>query len=147
MKIAERIIGGLAVLGFILKLLDIPGGSTLLILSIGALSLFYFAGSYFLFAGSTSVGNPGVSTEKASAARILGSIATGMSLSTALIGILFIMMQWPGGAAQLIIGLASIFIIGILSITKYLQHKSALYKRIIIRIVVVGLIGILVYFL
>ena len=81
MKIAEKIMVGIVILALVLKLLQIPGASALLIVLIGALSLFYMTCSFVIFKSADNAINvAGTSSENSSGFRTFGSIATGISL-------------------------------------------------------------------
>jgi hypothetical protein len=146
MKIAEKIIAGLVILALILKLLHIPGGSTFSVLFIGILSMFYFAGGFFLFKTDDTAVDDGFLYKKTNSARVFGSIATGLSLSAALVGILFKVMYWPGAAVQLIFGLFCLLVIGIICLIKYLKDNPGYYRTIGIRVAIVGITGIILFF-
>ena len=101
----ERVLIGLAIIGFMLILTSTLGGASILILSLVFLSLLYFVGGYFQ---PTPDG-------KVSAKLALIKIASGLTLSVLVIGLLFKIMLWNGAAIMLLIGLVGTAMAGLIA--------------------------------
>ena len=143
MKIFEKIVGLLGLLALILKFNHLPGGSVLLVLSLGTLATFYIYLSFALFNNlklkdlfkkETYLG--------ISKYRIIGSVITGFSLSILLVGILFSIQHWPGAIFNLTSGLVVAFIIFLVALLKYLKNNTYFYKHILLRLSIFGGIGL-----
>ncbi|MCK5847025.1 MAG: hypothetical protein KAG84_06275 [Bacteroidales bacterium] len=146
MKRLEKILGLLSLLSLIALIIEVPGGLLLSIVTMLFLSFIYYPFGFAFFNDILlrkifkKDAYKGVSTWK-----IVGSIAVGISLSSALMGILFKINHWPGADFNLYVGLVTMLLILIISVYKYLNTKSAFYLRIIKRVLIVGSIGILVW--
>lgn len=139
MKLTEKILGIIILIGIILMLIPIPGGSILAILGVGLLSLLYFYLGFAFFNGirarnmfkkASYVGIKGI--------RIAGAILTGMSLSTVVVGILFKVMLWNGASSMLLISFVPLLVLIVISTIKYLPNKEIYYKNILVRSAVFG---------
>lgn len=135
MKLAEKILIVLAIIGAILKFIFIPGSGVLMVLVYSILSSMYFYVGFALFNNISlrlifkKDSYVGVST-----GRIIGGIALGLSLSFAVIGFLFKAQHWPGTSFHLIISIFSGVVILIISFIKYFKSKANYYKNAIIKI-------------
>lgn len=139
MKLTEKILGLFALMGIILIVATIPGGSTFTILGLGLLSMLYFYFGFAFFNGIRARDMFKKSSYKdIKAIRVVGAIAAGMLLSTVVIGIMFKIMMWAGASAMLLIGFLPVLIIGIISVIKYSSNKDSYYKRILLRAVIFG---------
>jgi len=147
MKITERILIGLGILGILLRMLHWPGGNIALVLSLSLLAIFYFAGSYFLFNPTKVTTVDGIDYKQASAPRVTMAILTGMSLPVAVIGILFKVMYWPGAAVMLLVGAITLLPFAVVALVTYSVKKEEFYKEIAFRTVVVLLLSAAVFFL
>jgi len=131
MKKSEKIFGILFVIAIIFKFALYPGGAFILTVSLTSLACIYF---YFGFAFFNNIKLKNVFSRKSyegiSALRILGSIGTGLGLSTVCLGILLKISHWPGGGVMLGIGLIIIVFISTILLVKYLRSKSNLYIMI-----------------
>lgn len=145
MRIIEKILIAITLLGLALKLMYWPGGSTLMILGLGLLSMFYVAAAYFLFSPVTVAYIDGFAYNKTSAPRLMLALATGFSLSIGAIGILFRFMHWPGASVMLLVGMISLVPIAIVSVVKLKNNNDAFYKSIAIRSIVFGCLSILLF--
>ena len=79
--------------------------------------------------------------------RIVGAFLTGYALSIVIIGILFRFQFLPGGKFLLLFGFCCLSIILLIAIAKYEKTKSLLYTRVIKRIIIIGGLGLFLYFL
>ncbi|MET0944778.1 MAG: hypothetical protein ABWY22_05190 [Flavobacterium sp.] len=148
MKITEIIIGSLLATGLLLKMFHIPGGAIFSVLFANLLAIFYLVASFLLFkTDENSVDFDSIPYKKPNSLRILGSIATGISLSTTIIGILFKMMHWPGSIVMLLAGLFSLLVISIISVIKYSKNKSPYYEGLGYRLAIIGGMGTIVFFI
>jgi len=147
MKITEKILGIIIVLSIVLKFFHIPGSSFFLVLSTSTLMMLYFYVGFAMFNGILlkeifkKKTYDGIST-----LRIIGAFFSGIGLSTILTGILFRLQHWPGGNFQLMIGLIFSGIIMILLILKYIKGKELFYKEILIRFVIIGFFGLILFY-
>src|SRR4051812_16939260 len=105
MKLTERILISLTVLGVLLKLLLIPGASIIFLISIVLLWGLYFVFGFALF-NNIRLRNifKGKSYAHTNALRITGAACTGIVLSMLLNGILFKILHWPGAQVMLLSG-------------------------------------------
>jgi len=144
MKKVELILASIALLAFGLKLLSVTGGSILTVLSLSALAIIYFVLT-FAIADNIKVAYIFNKSSYAQSKfiRILGAIFLGFGLSITLIGILFKVQHWPGANENLNVGLISIAVIGIIALLKYAQKGLLFYKNILLRIGVIGAVGII----
>lgn len=143
----EKILGGLSILLMLLMLIfPLPYGSELFTISMVLLSLCYFFAGFLLFNAIElkNIGNK-KAYEGIKPMRIIGSFLAGFALSVLVIAILFVYMLWPYGYANLQIGLIMIGIVLIVSIMKKGNTKNdrSLYKRMIIRICIIGTVGMI----
>jgi len=131
MKKSEKIFGILFVIAIIFKFALWTGGVLISTISLISLACIYFFFG-FTFFNNIKLKNvfSGKSYEGISALRIIGSIGTGIGLSTVCFGILFKIAHWPGGGAMLSIGLIIIFVISTILLVKYLRLKNNLYIMI-----------------
>lgn len=145
MKKAEVIIASLTVISLILKLVlnYFPGINALTVLLLSFLSLLYFHLGFAIFNNIRlrKIFNK-ESYKNISRLKIFGSIATGLTLSIMVIGILFKVMHWPGASVNLIFGFIGILIVSIISVIKYLKTKSLYYTKILNRNLVFGAIAL-----
>lgn len=143
MKKAEIILIITAIIGIALSLIPVPGGNILTILSITFLACMYF---YFGFAIFNGIRFRDIfrkaSYQGISALHIVGAIAVGMSASAVIIGLLFKFMMWQGGGPMLFVGGASLLLIAIVALIKYIFSKSPYYLSILKRAVPLTLLAI-----
>lgn len=78
------------------------------------------------------------------ALRIVGMVGAGIILSTAIIGIMFKWMMWPGAGAMLYISIPGFLVLAIIAFVKYSKGSNVVYKKLLIR---VGILGAFVLFL
>lgn len=145
MRIFEIILSVLFAFGLFLKLISVPGGAALITLSLLLLSMFYFlfSFSYFNKIKLKNIFNKEY-YKNIPPAKIIGTIGFGLGLSILLTGILYKIMDWPGGNDMNVIsGLIIVSIIFIVSIIKFLKTKSKFYFPIFIRYTIWTIISIL----
>lgn len=144
MRKFERIAGGIAILGILLKILHIPGGSILFLLTLTSLSIFYFLLSFALF---NNIELKTMSTENTSTKRLVGAIGLGIAISATIIGGIFKLQLWPNPNMQLRLGLVPMGVILVVAIIFYFRNKADdYYKRIFKRIAIYGGLGLILYF-
>ena len=127
----------IVVLASLLKMLHIPGGSVLLVLSLLGLALCYFPlGFYFL-------------SDKSYKENTLTSVLFVWLLSVCFIGIMFRIMHWPGAMIMNIVGTMSALQ---LSIFAYLKHKSSnqenrvYFRNLLIRSIILFIVSLVMSF-
>jgi hypothetical protein len=122
-----------------MKVLDIPAGPQLYLISMSVLAISYFFASVFLF----SVTENGTKQNN-----VLFSIASGLTLSILVLGILFKVFSWSFCMSLLYLGIISVFLMLILGCI--LKDKSPLksyYSTIIVRSIILLGLGLLVLLL
>lgn len=123
----EKTLTAIFLISVILKFIDLPGASLLLIFSLLFLSLLYFLFAFYFF------------PDKNLKQQNLGlSITGGIAISLLVIGILFKLMFWPGSSITLLAGILLTFIIGIIIFKfsgKTDESLKIYYKNFITRIV------------
>lgn len=146
MKKTELTLCILSSIGIMLYLLPVPGGSMLTVLALTFLTLLYFFFGFALFNGIRGRDLfKGTTYTGISALKIVGGVGVGMSLSTVVIGILFRVMMWPGGSFMILIGCAPIIIVGIIAGVRASSSNSPFAKRVLVRAVVFGGLGVLCF--
>ncbi len=147
MKRTEIILVVCSIVGIALSLSLLPGGNMLSIVAMGLLSCFYF---YFGFPLLNGIRGRELFKRSAykgiNALKIVGGIGVGMLLSIIVIGFLFKLMMWPGGSFMIFISSIPIIIIGVIAGVRIGSSESAFSKRLLIRAVIFGGLGI-IYFL
>lgn len=122
----EKILSSVFLVGFILKLLNIPGAGILFLLSLGGIGILYFPAAYYFF-----------SDKEIKRQNIPLTIASGLFLSLIPIGILFKLLHWQGGARfYLMVGAVAaliFFIISYISRTKAVDELKVYYKNMLLR--------------
>ena len=146
MKKIELIVGFASILAIILKIIHLPGSSILLTLTFGMLSIFYYLFSFALFNG---IRLQDIFKKEAyrdtNAKKIIGTIGLGFVISLIIIGGLFKLQFFPGADFLLRIGLITIGIILLIVTIFYFNNKTDYYKRIIKRIAIYGVLGLILY--
>ncbi|MBS2099616.1 GldL-related protein [Carboxylicivirga linearis] len=144
MKKLEIILGIIATTAFIMNLFFVPGSSLLILLSLGTLTILYYAFSLLLFnkIDLNQIGNR-YTYQGISKLRIIGSIAAGIVLSTTYAGIMFKLIHYPGATIVLNIGLITNLVVFIVILIKHLRINDNYYLRILKRIMIIGGIGLM----
>ena len=147
MKRFEIILGIGVLVALFFKVLHFPGGSLLLTITLMGLACIYLFWGFALF-NNVSDENAfnksaysGISTQQ-----IMFSIVAALALSAVCIGILFKIQHWPGAVVILLSGLIAVFVVGIIALIKYLGSKSDFYKMILLRIAIIGVVGLFCFF-
>ncbi|MDX1761028.1 MAG: hypothetical protein R3218_02615 [Christiangramia sp.] len=141
MKKIELILGTLAGIAIIYKLLLGDELNSLLLISMAGLSLFYIYFSFVYFNGIPlrkvfkKEGYRGIS-----AGKIIGSIALGFGLGITNLGVLWSLMSWPFNSYYPL-GIPVLILAGFLAFIKYRSSRSETYIKMLKRIIVVGIIG------
>ncbi|RZJ28610.1 MAG: hypothetical protein EOO48_09435 [Flavobacterium sp.] len=146
MKKAERILLFIILGAAALRMAHIPGGAILSILAIGVTSMFYFVGSYFLFDPKRTITVNGTTYHKAVGSRVAIAIVTGIFLNSALVGILFRLMHWPGAVAMLFLAIICLLPITVICIVNFSRTPDKFFKSVAIRSGVVLVLCAVLYF-
>jgi hypothetical protein len=146
MKIFERVMGILIVIGLALSFNLIPGGSILIVFPGMILACLYFYLGFALFNNVSLKGLFKKTTYKElSTKRILGSVGIGTGLSIAIIGIMFKIQHWPSASLFLGTGLVISFIGLIIVTIKFIKTKDKFYLKLISRIAIIGVFGFFLF--
>ena len=147
MKRFEIVFGILILIALFFKIAHWHGGGILATISLTSLACFYYLFS-FAFFNKIRLTNifKGSSYKGISTQQIIVSIVAGFGLSTVCIGILFKMMHWHGAAIMLLSGLITIFVVAIISLIKFFRSKNDCDKQILLRIAIIGVIGLFSFF-
>ena len=106
--------GGLLLVALVLKLAGVHYNDALLTVGFGTLALVaFFLGR--LFPGTHRIGAP---------IWKFAMTLTGYSVATSLIGLLFIIMHWPGGDKMMIIGIGCLAVCAIAWLVYLLYYKK-----------------------
>lgn len=144
MKKVEKILGFSVIAFMIIRLfIDFPFSSVLIVFPTIFLMFLYFVFSFVLLNGISfrkmfkKESYNGISTW-----RIIGTIGTGFALLTTITGILFVYQRWSYGYANLQNGLVMLGIVLIVIVLKKSLSFHAVYTYILIRIGIVGFVGL-----
>ncbi|MEP4534727.1 MAG: hypothetical protein ABJ004_16670 [Cyclobacteriaceae bacterium] len=147
MKRIEQIAAVFTFIGILMKLLLIPGGAIVLGISLTVLATIYYPIGFFYF---NSIPKGKIFKKESYAGltftRGLGTFGGGLIFSILAIGSLFKLLQLPGAAAMLTIGLTAGSLFFIVTLIKYFMNRvSSFHRNMLVRtILIVGLSGILV---
>ncbi len=146
MKKFELIVGLIAIFGIFLKIINIPGGGTLITFAFMTLSMFYYVFSFALFNGIRlrDILKKG-SYKDTSIKRIIGAVGLGLSFPPIICGGLFKLQLWPGANIYLLTGLVTTGLILLIATIFYFRNKADYYKRIFKRIIIYGGLGLILY--
>ncbi len=143
MKRAEIIIIIIALIGFVLKYFKIVGATTLLILSLNTLAVFYFYLSYAFFNGlSIRESLRKSSYVNISRGKLGTAILSGIVLATSIVSILFKTLNYPGSYMIYISLLLSIALFVYL-LYKHTKDSGIFYYTILKRVGAVSVIILL----
>jgi hypothetical protein len=151
MKKFEIILGLTALVGIVLRLLDIAGGGPITVISLSTLATFYWALSFALFNGIRARDIFKKSSySHTTAKRIVVAIGLGFILSNVVIGSMFKIQVWPGSDPLLKTGLAILGLILVVLLSRYFRNKTdlhlkAFHVRAIKRIVICGSLGLIIF--
>lgn len=147
MKVIERIFTGIILLALLMKIMFWPGGSSLLVIALSGLSCFYLFLGFLFFSGIEFRDLSKKETyDRLAGIRMAGAIFTGIALSAACIGVQFKLMHWPGAQPMLISGIFPALIILFIAFVKFLTDKNRYYMRIISRLSIISVVGLLLLF-
>jgi len=121
----EKTLGIIALIGFFFLLMDFPGGSLILIASLGTLGLLYMLFAFYLFCD-----------KKLKRQKLALSIVSGYFLSAIPLGILFKLLGYPGGYALLLSGTISApayLLIAFLLKRKAKEELTIYYRNMLVR--------------
>ena len=146
MRKFELIVGLVAILAFILKLLFIAGSGALLILSASTLTLFYFVFSFAYFNG-IPIRNifKKSSYQETNWKRVIGSIGLGFALSAVITGIMSKLQFWLGANFQLMSGLLATTLALIIALIFKSRKNDRFYSRVFSRIIIYGAVGFIIF--
>ncbi|MXN91080.1 hypothetical protein GR160_07540 [Flavobacterium sp. Sd200] len=121
----ETVLFSIALTGVILRFLHLPGGSMLLVTALTVLALLYLPFSFYFFCDKTIKQQ-----------NLPLSIVAGILLSVTVIGILFVLMHWPGGANMLLVGnvaSTAMFIPSLILLVTTDTQLNKYYRNMLIR--------------
>ena len=135
MKYAELMLAFLGAMSFGLSLWSQPQLGIFALLCFFLLSILYFFLGFFLMQGIGFADlNDAARKKQLSVGRTLGSAGLGVGMSALVMGIMFQMQLWTGGADTLLMGLAIVGIALTVVIGKWIQGKDPLYRNLMIRL-------------
>ena len=139
----EKIMLAIAFTAIVLTLQQIEGGAFLLFITALLLSLLYFPFG-FLMIHRIRLKNitKSESYQDIKRGELLIAVFAGIAFSSIWIGILYKLLRYQGSQFMLLSGLIPLAILFVFTIVKYSQTKAALYKNILLRIVIFGTIGL-----
>ena len=149
MKILERGSILVAVIGLVMKIEGLDGGSLLLLLGLAFLSMVYFYLGFALFNGIPlkTIFNKSLYAGITSA-RIAGAIAVGGLISIITVGALFKLLLLTGAREMLAIGVTglalTLFAAGFLFVFKR-KKMSSFYRRIFVKGGIAIVVGVTLY--
>jgi hypothetical protein len=147
MKNAEQILGLAAVFTVGMYLLSATSGGAMTILSLFVLACFYFGLGFALFLDVPLNGLlKRESYQGITPQRIILSGLAGLSIAIVIIGVLFQLLYWPGGAENLQLGLFGLLVALIVGWILYQKDKSPFYVNIFTRIAIFGVLALVFYF-
>ena len=120
MKHIEKLLGLIFILAFLNKIyVSNPHSTWLLLALVGLLSLYFYLG----FALFNDIGFRDLfkkaTFENIRRKRIYMAIAYGITFSTILTGVLFVVLMWVGGQEMLFIGLSSLLILALFHLRNF----------------------------
>ncbi len=145
MRKAEIIAAVLVVIGFILMLLHIGFGSILIFTGMMVLAFIYFPmGFAFFNLVRLKDSFKKESYQEVNTKRFVGAIVVGFGLGLIVIGSMIKLMLWPNGSLILAGGLV-FSTLALVDAGFYFRTKVRYYMRILPRIAIVGIIGLIIY--
>ena len=145
MKKTELLLGIITTIAIILRFMEIPYAGFLMTISLTTLAFFYFAFGLILFINEINFKDvfKKETFKHISKLRILGTFATGFSISLIIIGMLFKLGGYSPTNIVLVFGLILALIIMSISTIKFLKAKTDFYRQILSRIILVGGVGLI----
>lgn len=146
MKKTEFALILLTLFALTLKLFQLTGASTLTVLSLFALSIYY---QFFSFALFNNISFRGIFKKSSyiNTKRIIAAIGVGCILASLIIGILFKLQYWTGANYLLTTGLISNGIISFFAAFFYFRKKDEYYKMALTRTVIFECLGTICLFI
>uniref|UniRef100_UPI003217393D hypothetical protein n=1 Tax=uncultured Draconibacterium sp. TaxID=1573823 RepID=UPI003217393D len=148
MKKTEKILGAIIAISIALRLITIPYVGFVMVISLVILAFFYFAFGLIIFneIKFKDIFKKGTFKD-ISRLRKIGAIATGFSLSLMCIGILFKLGKYSETNIFLVYGFVLALTIVIISVLKISRDNTNFYKNILLRLSIVGFIGLIILFI
>lgn len=146
MKVTEKILVVLCIIGAFLKINSVEGG---LILSVVFFCLLAFLYLFFGFLFFNEIPLKSVFRKSAYGntnwKKIIWSIFVGYSISTTIIGILFVLANWNGAGIMFISGFSVALFVFLISFILYLISRSKFQLRILFRIGILLLLYVFIF--
>ena len=146
MRVVEIILVVIFCIGAFFKINHYPGGSILLIISLGNLSLLY---SYFSFILLNGIKGRKMfkksSYEGIPAWRLLMTIILGFGIGVLMLGVLFKVQMYPGFSIMMKIGFMGTIISLTVFVVKYFTSSDAFVRSNLRRLIPIVLIGTFFY--
>ncbi|MEO9871056.1 hypothetical protein [Ekhidna sp.] len=141
MRIFEKVMIALFILGIVFQLSVLPGGALFIGISLAMLATIYFNFSFLLFNGLElrNIFKKSNYTNL-NALDVIITFFAGLSLSIALVGVMFYLLVLPGSAIMLIVGKGGLFLCTVGFLILFLNKKMGSAKRSLIRIIPVLII-------
>ena len=137
MKYIEGVLLTAFAVGIILRMFLIEVNTILVLFSLTLLSFFYFGFGILIF---NNIGIRDVLNKKPfnniAKFRILGSILFGVNISILVIGVLFVLLHWPGYQLMLVLGLIPAIIALTIIIIKTFNQPQKAYKIVVPRLLI-----------
>lgn len=133
-------------LAFVINLFNVSGATAVFVITGALLSMIYFYISVVLFNGIPfrqalkKDAYTGISK-----LRIIGSAASGVTLSVLVIGVLFVSMYWQGGKQMLLMGITLCIVVLCIALYKYFTKRGDFYPVLIRRLTVWIAAGVLLF--
>jgi hypothetical protein len=146
MKILEKVLFVIILIGLILKFSLVPGGDQLIFCAVSVLACVYYPFG-FLFLNQIRLRDvfKKAAYKNVTAGKIILSIIAGMGVSTICIGSLFKLFNYDGADQMLLIASVTSFFALIPLIILLLKNDESV-KFILRRVVVLGVIGVVLLF-
>ncbi len=140
MKLTEKILGIIILIGLTAKFFHLPGAAGILVLGFTLLANFYFVFSFALLNGVplSKMASKGAYAHT-NGGRIVGSILTGFNLAVTVVGITFKVMHWPGAMSMLITGIPALVITAIICLAKVKGPGRPFYLGVLLRLAIIGI--------
>ncbi|MEM7657761.1 MAG: hypothetical protein AAF399_16640 [Bacteroidota bacterium] len=137
----------MAAISFGLSLWSQPQLGVFVLLCLFLLSIMYFFLGFFLMQGLGFADlNEAARKKQLSIARTIGSAGLGIGMSALLLGIMFQIQLWTGGAETLLMGLGVCGVALGIVVFKWTQGKEVMYRNLMIRLLLALSIGLVFFF-
>jgi hypothetical protein len=147
MRVLEKILTVVILLALIMKFNLISGGDVIALWTMLILACLYYPFG-FLFFNQIRLRHifKKVAYKNVTASRIILAIATGLGLSTIVVGLLFKLLNFSGANGMLLSGLIVTAIAFVISLILLLKNNETNAKFSLWRLGIIGLIGIFLFF-